>query len=118
MVRWLEVTNTGKKPTAITAVSPWSGLIWDTTNYQERLPRGSGGPFEVGYAQYQEWGHEGAWQFEPVENGSKTDFRHAREVRMGAPHLLCPQQGDGRMVCSLARLERQLDYSSDRPPGT
>jgi alpha-galactosidase len=72
MVRWLEVTNTGNKPTAITAVSPWSGLIWDTGNYQERLPKGGGAPFEVGYAQYEEWGHEGAWHFEPVINQSKT----------------------------------------------
>jgi len=72
MVRWIEVTNTGKKPTAITSVSPWSGLIWDTANYQERLPKGSDGPFEVGYVQYEEWGHEGAWRFEPVVNASKT----------------------------------------------
>jgi len=43
MVRWLEVTNTGKTATAITAVSPRSGLVWDTTTYQERLPKGMPG---------------------------------------------------------------------------
>jgi alpha-galactosidase len=72
MVRWLEVSNTGKKPTAITAVSPWSGLVWDTAGYQERLPKEKDALFEVGYAQYEEWGHEGAWRFEPVVNGTKT----------------------------------------------
>ena len=106
MVRWLEVTNTGKKPTAITAVSPWSGLVWDTTTYQERLPKGSEAPFEVGYAQYEEWGHEGAWRFEPVVERYQNHFRHTRKIRMGTPHVLRPQQSNGRMVCKLARLER------------
>ena len=72
MVRWLEVTNTGKTATAITAVSPWSGLVWDTTTYQERLAKGMETPFEVGYLQYEEWGHEGAWRFEPLANGART----------------------------------------------
>ena len=91
MVRWLEIINTGSKPTAITAVSPWSGLIWDTPNYQERLPKGTASPFEVGYAQYEAWGHEGAWTFEPVENTTKNNFRDAREIRMGASDFLRPQ---------------------------
>jgi len=47
--------NTGMKPSGITSVSPWSGFIWDTANYQERLPKGGDGPFEVGYMQYEEW---------------------------------------------------------------
>jgi alpha-galactosidase len=72
MVRWLEVTNTGTTPTAISGVSPWSGLVWDTATYQERLPKGEETPFEVGYAQYEEWGHEGAWRFESLANGSRT----------------------------------------------
>jgi alpha-galactosidase len=72
MIRWLEVTNTGKKPTAITKVSPWSGLLWNTPNYGERLDKASDAVFEVGYCQYEEWGHEGAWRFEPVINATKT----------------------------------------------
>jgi len=28
IVRWLEITNTSDKPTALTAVSPWSGRLW------------------------------------------------------------------------------------------
>ncbi len=72
MVRWLEIINTGSQPTAITAVSPWSGLIWNTPNYQERLPKGTASPFEVGYARYEAWAHEGAWTLEPVENTTRT----------------------------------------------
>jgi alpha-galactosidase len=72
MVRWIEIINTGTKPTAITAVAPWSGLIWDTPNYSERLPKGTASPFEVGYAQYEAGEDEGAWTLEPVENTTKT----------------------------------------------
>ncbi|MBS1873759.1 MAG: alpha-galactosidase [Acidobacteria bacterium] len=71
MVRWLEITNTGAKPTAITRVSPWSGELWDTAQYRERLAPGQAA-FEFAYAQYQEWGHEGAWRFEPLSNTTKT----------------------------------------------
>ena len=30
MIRWLEITNTSTKATGLTAVSPWSGLLWNT----------------------------------------------------------------------------------------
>lgn len=29
LTRWLEITNTSSKPVALTAVSPWSGRLWD-----------------------------------------------------------------------------------------
>ena len=55
MVRWLEIANTGDKPTAITRVSPWSGMLWDTAQYQERIAPDDA-PFEMGYAEYQNGG--------------------------------------------------------------
>ncbi|MBI3666568.1 MAG: alpha-galactosidase [Acidobacteria bacterium] len=72
VIRWLEITNTGQKPTAITRVSPWSGLLWDTPGYKERIGKDSEAAFEVAYTEYQDWGHEGAWRFEPVVNTTKT----------------------------------------------
>ena len=69
LVRWLEITNRGPKTTAITRVSPWSGTLWNTTTFRERIPSGSA-PFEAAYAEYQEWGHEGAWRFVPLTNES------------------------------------------------
>ncbi len=71
MIRWLDITNTGKQPTAITKVSPWSGLLWATNEYQDRIPANAA-PFEVATTKYDEWGHEGAWSFDPVSNGTKT----------------------------------------------
>ncbi len=70
MIRWLEITNRGDKPTAITKVSPWSGVIWDTANPDERLLPGDEAAFEVAHAEYQEWGKEGAWRFEPVRRNT------------------------------------------------
>ena len=72
MIRWLEITNTGSKPTAITRVSPWSGMLWDSSGYKERIEEGHEAPFEVATAKYEEWGHEGAWAFDPISNGTKT----------------------------------------------
>ena len=71
MIRWLEVTNTGTSATGLTSVSPWSGMIWNTPGYVERLKTGEA-VFEVGHAQYEEWGHEGAWKFDPVVNNAVT----------------------------------------------
>jgi len=95
MVRWLEVTNTGKKPTAITAVSPWSGLIWDMTNYRERLHQGEGGPFEVGYAQLDQWGQEGDWRFETVENTTKTISGTRGKSGWGHPTFFAHNKANG-----------------------
>ena len=42
MVRWLEVDNTGQRPTAISNVSPWAGQLWHTPNFGRnfrRLPK-------------------------------------------------------------------------------
>ncbi len=71
LVRWLEITNRGGKATAITRVSPWAGTLWKTANYRERIDKESQ-PFEVAYAEYQEWGHEGAWKFQPIANDTRT----------------------------------------------
>lgn len=72
MIRWLDITNTGSKPTAITKVSPWSGMLWNSNGYTERIQENGEAPFEVATAKYEEWGHEGAWTFDPVSNGTKT----------------------------------------------
>lgn len=60
MVRWLDITNTGTKATAITSVSPWSGILWDDEDFAERVNLPSEAPFEVATAKFEDWGHEGA----------------------------------------------------------
>ena len=47
------------------------GALWNTANYRERHRKGSA-PFEAAYASIQEWGNEGAWQFQPIANDTRT----------------------------------------------
>jgi alpha-galactosidase len=101
MVRWLQITNTGTKPTAITRVSPWSGRIWRTPGYAERLAPNAA-PFEVGYTQYQEWSHEGAWKFDPVVNGTKTVKGTRGKSGWGHPTFVARNRATGEIfVASL-----------------
>ena len=65
MIRWLDIINTGSKPTAITKVSPWSGMLWNSNGSKQRIQEGEA-PFEVATTKYEEWGHEGAWAFDPI----------------------------------------------------
>src|ERR1700678_1243159 len=101
MVRWLDIRNTGTKPTAITSVSPWSGILWDTEGYQERV--GEESPFEVATAKYEEWGHEGAWEFHPVGNETVTVSGTRGKSGWGHPSLFAHNRATGEwFVASLA----------------
>jgi alpha-galactosidase len=71
LVRWLETTNLSDKPTAITHVSPWSGTLWNTATFRERIAEGSA-PFEVAFAEIQKWGNEGAWKMYPIKNDTRS----------------------------------------------
>ena len=70
-VRWLEVKNSGQRPTAISNVCPWSGQLWHTPNFADKLQPDSEDVYDVGYAQYSHWGYEGVWRFDPVVNATK-----------------------------------------------
>ncbi|HEX4488604.1 MAG TPA: hypothetical protein VH088_20160, partial [Terriglobales bacterium] len=102
MVRWLEVTNTGKVTTAISNVSPWAGQLWHTPNYAEKLKPAASDVYEVGYAQYQKWGQEGAWKFEPVVNETKTISGDRGKSGWGHPSFFARNNATGEwFVASL-----------------
>lgn len=71
LVRWLEITNQSDQPTAIMRVSPWSGLLWNTAGFRERIADGSA-PFEAAFTEFQKWGYEGAWKLWPIKNDVRT----------------------------------------------
>ncbi len=102
MVRWLEVTNTGKRPTAISNVSPWSGQLWHTSNFAEKLQPGSEDVYDVGYAQYDKWGYEGAWRFDPVVNETKIISGDRGKSGWGHPTFFARNNATGEwFVASL-----------------
>jgi alpha-galactosidase len=103
MVRWLEVKNTGQRPTAISNVSPWAGQLWHTPNFAEKLQPGSEDVFDVGYAQYSKWGYEGAWRFDPVVNETKTISGERGKSGWGHPTFFARNNATGEwFVASLA----------------
>jgi alpha-galactosidase len=101
MIRWLEITNTGNKATAITKVSPWSGILWSSSGYKERIQE-SEAPFEVATAKYEEWGHEGAWAFDPISNGARTVSGTRGRSGWGHPSFFARNRATGEwFVASL-----------------
>lgn len=103
MVRWLEVQNNGPRPTAISNISPWSGQLWHTPNYAEKLPPESANVYDVGYAQYDKWGYEGAWRFDPVVNETKIISGERGKSGWGHPTFFARNNATGEwFVASLA----------------
>jgi alpha-galactosidase len=103
MVRWLEVTNTGQRATAISNVSPWAGQLWHTPNFAERLRPDSEDVYDVGYAQYSKWGYEGAWHFDPVVNETKIISGERGKSGWGHPTFFARNNATGEwFVASLA----------------
>ena len=101
MVRWLDITNTGKKPTAITSVAPWSGMLWDTAGYKERV--GKEAAFEVATVKDEVWGHEGAWEFHPIGSEALTVAGTRGKSGWGHPTLFARNRATGEwFVASLA----------------
>jgi alpha-galactosidase len=95
MVRWLEVINIGQRPTAISNVSPWSGQLWHTPNFAEKLPPESENVYDIGYAQYSNWGYEGAWRFDPVTNETKIISGERGKSGWGHPTFFARNNATG-----------------------
>ena len=103
MVRWLDVKNSGLRPTDISNVSPWAGQLWHTPNFAEKLQPGSEDVFDVGYAQYSKWGYEGAWRFDPVVNETKIISGERGKSGWGHPTFFARNNATGEwFVASLA----------------
>lgn len=102
MVRWLEITNNGHRPTAISSVSPWSGQLWHTPNFAEKLQPDSEDVYDVGYTQYSKWGYEGAWRFDPVVNETKIISGERGKSGWGHPTFFARNNATGEwFVASL-----------------
>lgn len=80
MARYLEITNTGAVPAALSHVAPWSGVLWDTKPTQftpestiapnPSFDEHKQGKFTLGYFAAENLGDEGdfIWQPLPQEN--------------------------------------------------
>ncbi|MBI4552733.1 MAG: alpha-galactosidase [Candidatus Latescibacteria bacterium] len=98
VIRWLDITNRSDRPTAISAVSPWSGLVW-MHRAAEHTPSDASGPFEVAYTHHFRWGEEGDLWWEPLPAGTKTiDGGRQGRSGWGRPAFLARNRANGETV--------------------
>ena len=73
LARYLEITNTGKTPAALSRVSPWSGLLWTWSKsaHWGELPIDAHKPFTLGYFDSLSQGSEGNFRWEYLPTGSR-----------------------------------------------
>ena len=103
LIRWLEITNLNSHAVGVTAVSPFSGLLW-SHRYEEHLPPQLESPFELAYTHQFEWGHEGDFWFEPLVAGRKIiDGEKKGRSGWGRPAFWVKNVCNGQtFVCELA----------------
>lgn len=103
IIRWLEIANLGKSAVGITAVSPFSGMLW-SHRFEEHLPEDFVSPFEVAYNHQFEWGHEGDFWFESLVDGRKVvDGGKKGRSGWGRPAFWARDRCNGQtFVCELA----------------
>lgn len=88
LARWLEITNTGDKPAALSKVSPWSGLLWNSpSEVNPSVKDGTGHKFTLGYLAGEKFGHEGhfIWRDIPTE---KLRIERTRGTNYGTPYFI------------------------------
>lgn len=80
MTRWLEITNTGTQPAALSTACPWSGVLQTTRRWQAHLPDKHTPLYSVGYMANPHWGDEGNFQWQPLPRGTlRIDVRYRRD---------------------------------------
>ena len=120
LVRWLEITNRGKKTTAISSACPMSGRLW-AHRYDEHMPADAPSPFELAYNHSSSWGFEGDMWPEPLRPG-RFVFDGQRNGKSGwsRPAFWAQDLANGQaFVCELAwsgnwqfELDCRMDYAS------
>jgi alpha-galactosidase len=64
LARWLEITNTGDAPAALSHVSPWSGMLWNSDPAWNL--GGATALYSLGYMPPENWGEEGDFTWHPL----------------------------------------------------
>ena len=110
LVRWLEVTNTSLQPTALSAVAPWSGMLWNSGEHLGfLLPETP--PFTLGYLDALAWGTEGNFVWEPVPRGGRRIASTSGRSGWGAPYFLLKNEMTGE--CAVGGLAWSGNWSLD-----
>jgi alpha-galactosidase len=60
--RWLEISNTAKRPAALSGLRVWSGPVFPLQGDGNAVH----GPYSIGYFQNGVWGNEGQFHWQPI----------------------------------------------------
>lgn len=106
LARYLEITNTGSAPAALSRVAPWSGRLW--SNIERPISMRAGGAisresakmrinpsfpadaaqFRVGFMAGEEWGEEGDFSWHDIVDKSFSLRRFATGRAFGSPYAI------------------------------
>lgn len=80
MSRWMEITNDGDRPAALSAVAPWSGVIQVVKGWASHLPDRGAPLFSIGYMADDRWVDEGRFAWQPLPAaGFRIDGQYRRD---------------------------------------
>jgi len=92
--RWVQVTNTGSEPAAVSEAFTWSGRVWSVGQWPN-MPLRTDPPFSLGRFRSAMWGREGEFAWEPLPRGTlRLDSEKGRSG-WGAPFFLLRNESTG-----------------------
>ncbi len=102
LTRWLEVSNTGDKPAAISAAYSWSGVLQKLNRWRLHLPAGQA-LYSIGYMDNPHWGNEGDFQWHDLPAaGYRIDGRYRRDRHRHPMFVLRNNATGEHFICQLA----------------
>jgi alpha-galactosidase len=103
LTRWLEVTNTGERPAALSAVASWCGVLQKTNRWRSHLGDSGQALYSVGYMGNTHWGNEGdfGWHDLPAA-GYRVDGRYRRDRHRHPMFVLRNNVSGEHFICELA----------------
>ncbi len=95
LVRYLEITNTGKMPASLSKVSSMSGLLWNLNPESEdvqQIPT-----YSLGYFGGIQWGQEGRFSWEKLPEETFRIDRDLRPQQFASPYYIVRNNFNGEM---------------------
>jgi alpha-galactosidase len=105
-VRYLEITNSGPSPAALSSVSPLSGILWNTVTERPAVPPLNANPsfgqageakFALGYLASEDFAAEGDFTWQDLPRESFRVERKSQGRLWGSPYYIVKNQVTGEM---------------------
>jgi alpha-galactosidase len=120
ITRWLEVTNTGDRPAALSAAASWSGVLQKVNRWRMHLPDCRAPLYSLGYIANAHWGNEGDFQWHDLPAaGYRVDGRYRRDRHRHPMFVLRNNATGEHFVGQLAWSGGySFEFDLDADPGT